>query len=192
METPPVARQEVRPLGRTEVRMPLKAARPHRLYALWLLLVSTGLCRGEALALTWDDIGPDRRRLRVRRNLRRIKKEPVFGTPKTARSQRTISLPRRCVDALREHRAAQRTERAVAGMKWDPLPYQPSGLVFTTPTGRPTDPRSLNRMLTVLCRTANVRRCGCTIAGTPASHSCRLKGWAPGPSWRRWVTARSP
>jgi integrase len=158
VETPTVARQEVRPLDRTEARMLLKAARSHRLYALWLLLVSTGLRRGEVLALTWDDIDLDRGQLRVRRNLQRIKKELVFGTPKTARSQRTVSLPRRCAAALREHQAVQRTERAAAGLKWDPLPHQPSGLIFTTPTGRPTDPRSLNRMLTVLCRNANVRR----------------------------------
>lgn len=157
VETPQVPRQEVRPLDPAEVRTLLKAARPHRLYALWLLLVSVGLRRGEVLALTWDDIDFDRRQLRVRRNLQRIKTELVFGTPKTARSLRTVALPGRCVDALREHRSAQRAERAAADMDWDPLPHQPSGLVFTTPTGRPTDPRSLNRMLEVLCRAANVR-----------------------------------
>ncbi len=32
------------------------------------------------------------------------------------------------------------------------------GLVFTTATGRATDPRSLNRMLTILCRDAKVRQ----------------------------------
>ncbi|MFE3830907.1 hypothetical protein [Streptomyces sp. NPDC059092] len=36
---------------------------------------------------------------------------------------------------------------------------RPAGrLIFTTITGRVTDPRSLNRMLTILCRNANVRR----------------------------------
>ncbi|WP_313896269.1 site-specific integrase [Streptomyces sp. YIM 98790] len=50
------------------------------------------------------------------------------------------------------------TERAAAGLGRDPLAHQPDGLVFTTPAGRPTDPRSLNRMLTVLCRRAKVRR----------------------------------
>ncbi|MFF7675625.1 site-specific integrase [Actinacidiphila glaucinigra] len=107
----------------------LKAARDHRLYALWLLLASTGLRRGEVLGLTWADVDPTNGQLRVRRNLRRIKRELIFGTPKTMRSVRTVSLPQ-----------------------------QPSGLIFTTATGRATDPRSPNRMLTVLCRNAEIRR----------------------------------
>ncbi|GHH82895.1 tyrosine-type recombinase/integrase [Streptomyces capitiformicae] len=39
-----------------------------------------------------------------------------------------------------------------------PTPGQPDGLIFTTATGRVTDPRSLDRMLTILCRDASVRR----------------------------------
>ncbi|MFB7374298.1 tyrosine-type recombinase/integrase [Streptomyces sp. NPDC056222] len=45
-----------------------------------------------------------------------------------------------------------------ADQKWKPLDHQPIGLIFTTSTGRATDPRSLNRMLTLLCAKAKVRR----------------------------------
>ncbi|MCT9090486.1 site-specific integrase [Streptomyces sp. ASQP_92] len=158
VETPTIERQEVHPLDAGEARLLLKTARPHRLYALWLLLISTGLRRGEALALTWSDINLENGQLRVRRNLQRIKRELLFGTPKTARSIRTVSLPKHCVAALRAHAAQQTRERAVAGEKWKPPAEQPNGLVFTTATGRATDPRSLNRMLTILCRDAKVRR----------------------------------
>ncbi|MCX4423033.1 MULTISPECIES: tyrosine-type recombinase/integrase [Streptomyces] len=44
------------------------------------------------------------------------------------------------------------------GKKWQPAPGHPDGLIFTTTTGRVADPRSLNRMLTILCRDAGVRR----------------------------------
>ncbi len=158
VETPTVEPQEVQPLDAAEARILLKTARNHRLYALWLLLISTGLRRGEALALTWSDIDLAAGQLRVRRNLQRIKRELLFGTPKTARSLRTVSLPKRCVDALIAHKAQQDEERKVADSKWQPVPDQPNGLVFTTATGRATDPRSLNRMLTILCRNAKVRR----------------------------------
>ena len=56
VETPTVDSQEVRPLDAAEARTLLKVAQPHRLHALWLLLVSTGLRRGEALALPWSDV----------------------------------------------------------------------------------------------------------------------------------------
>ncbi|MGW0553331.1 tyrosine-type recombinase/integrase [Streptomyces sp. NPDC002926] len=158
VETPTVERQEVHPLDAGEAKLLLKASRAHRLYALWLLLISTGLRRGEVLGLTWADVDLAAGQLRVRRNLQRIKRELIFGTPKTARSIRTVSLPQRCVAALIVHHAAQAEERKVAGDKWKPLAHQPHGLVFTTATGRATDPRSLNRMLTILCRKAKVRR----------------------------------
>ncbi|MCW8219531.1 tyrosine-type recombinase/integrase [Streptomyces griseolus] len=158
VETPTITRKEVRPLDGAEVRILLKAARTHRLYALWLLLVSTGLRRGEALALTWSDVDLTNRQLRVRRNVQRIRRELLFGTPKTTRSIRTVSLPQHLVRALTHHREQQERERKVAGKKWQPTPGQPDGLIFTTQTGRVIDPRSLNRMLTILCRNANVRR----------------------------------
>ncbi|MEU4061825.1 tyrosine-type recombinase/integrase [Streptomyces wedmorensis] len=158
VETPTVKREEVRPLDAGETRLLLRTARDHRLYALWLLMVSTGLRRGEVLALTWSDIDLSAGQLRVRRNLQRIKRELLFGTPKTTRSIRTVSLPKRCVDALHAHRATQEQEQKVAGEKWKPLDHQPGGLIFTTSTGRATDPRSLNRMLTLLCAKAKVRR----------------------------------
>ncbi|WP_371598601.1 tyrosine-type recombinase/integrase [Streptomyces sp. NBC_00564] len=158
VETPTVTPKEVRPLDVTEVRLLLKTAKSHRLYALWLVLVSTGLRRGEALGLTWGDIDLAGGQVRVRRNVQRIRRELIFGTPKTMRSVRTVSLPRHCVRALTQHREQQERERKVAGKKWQPVPGHPDALVFTTLTGRVTDPRSLNRMLTILCRDANVRR----------------------------------
>ncbi len=120
--------------------------------------MSTGLRRGEALALTWSDVDLTNGQLRVRRNVQRIRRELIFGTPKTMRSIRTVSLPKHCMRALTQHRAQQERERAVAGKKWQPAPGHPGGLIFTTTSGRVTDPRSLNRMLTILCRDAGVRR----------------------------------
>jgi integrase len=158
VETPTVTPKEVRPLDGAEARILLKTARAHRLYALWLLLVSTGLRRGEALALTWSDVDLTNRQLRVRRNVQRIRRELLFGTPKTTRSIRTVSMPRHLVRALTHHREQQERERKIAGKKWQPAPGQPDGLIFTTQTGRVIDPRGLNRMLTILCRDANVRR----------------------------------
>ncbi|MCU7822210.1 tyrosine-type recombinase/integrase [Kitasatospora sp. DSM 101779] len=157
VERPSVPHKEVQPLNAAEVRLLLRAAREHRLYPLWLLLVSTGLRRGEVLALTWSDVDLKARQLRVRRNLQRVGGQLLFGTPKTARSLRTIALPASCVAQLRERQEQQVQERAEAGLDWQPLDIQPDGLVFTTLTGTALDPRNLNRSLAALCSKAKLR-----------------------------------
>jgi len=55
--------------------------------------------------------------LRVRRNVQRIRRELIFGTPRTMRSFRTVPLPKRCVRALTEHREQQERERKVTGRR---------------------------------------------------------------------------
>jgi integrase len=114
----------VRPLDRGEAPLLLKAANSHRLHALWHLLVATGLRRGEVLGLTWADIDLTARQLRVRRNLQRLNKGLIFGTPKTARSLRTVALPASCVGHLKRHKVEQESERAQAGQHWEPYAFQ--------------------------------------------------------------------
>jgi integrase len=60
--------------------------------------------------------------------------------PKTPRSRRVIEVEPRVAMVLRRHRAAQEMERRVAGPVWD---GRIPDLVFTTPTGRPIDGRTL-------------------------------------------------
>ncbi len=47
----------------------LKAAEGTDLYSLWVLLTTTGLRIGEALALRWDDLDLEGRTLRVNRTV---------------------------------------------------------------------------------------------------------------------------
>ncbi|MFJ5803015.1 site-specific integrase [Streptomyces decoyicus] len=95
------------------------------------------------------------------------------------------------MDALTAHQAKQEEERKVAGAKWQPLPDHPNGLAFTMASGRATDPRSLNRMLTTLCRDAKVRR----VRVHDLRHTCAslllAQGVDPARSWRRSATAPS-
>lgn len=59
----------------------------------------------------------------------------VLTEPKTRKSRRRLPLPPQLVEALRQHRLAQRKARIHAGSEW-----HEQGLVFTTVTGRPIDP----------------------------------------------------
>jgi integrase len=87
----------------------LKAAETSRYYAALVLIASTGLRRGEALALSWDTsiVNLDEGWLRVRKTVGRVGKVLVFSEPKTDRSRRTVPLSPAVAAVLRKHKAAQ-------------------------------------------------------------------------------------
>lgn len=82
-----------------------------RIVAVWLG-IATGLRRGEALALVWEDVDFENARLRIRKQ---YGKEKVLKDPKTAKSRRTISIDSQTVDYLRDWRTRQQTIFAEAG-----------------------------------------------------------------------------
>ncbi|MFE2122426.1 tyrosine-type recombinase/integrase [Rhodococcus aetherivorans] len=77
------------------------------LYPLWHLLASTGMRRGEALALRWADINLVEGTVNVRRALdsSQVGKGSVKGT-KTGRN-RVVDIDERTVEVLRSHRAVR-------------------------------------------------------------------------------------
>jgi len=127
------------------------AAAEDRLYALVVLLLGTGLRRGETLALCWTDVDLDDGAARVRDTLSPVAGELTFTEPKTERSRRTVVLPRHVVAELRAHRARQAAERLSAGSAWSD-----QNLVFATRVGTPTDPRNAARAFEGIARRAEL------------------------------------
>ncbi|MEV0136424.1 site-specific integrase [Dactylosporangium sp. NPDC050688] len=101
-----------------------------RLYALYHLVTFTGLRRGEACGLHWDDLDLDTHTLTVRWQIVQHGWATSLDTPKTADSEAAIALDAETVAVLRAHRARQDRERLATGPAW-----ARTGLVFTTPTG---------------------------------------------------------
>jgi integrase len=62
------------------------------------------------------------------------------GDTKTRKSRRTLALPVRCADALREHRRRQDRARAEAGDRW-----KDASIVFTTAVGTELDAANVRR-----------------------------------------------
>ena len=123
-------------------RAPLRSAcaRTDRLYALWALLVTTGLRIGEATGLHWHDIDLEGRALHVRDTVKRVQgKGLVVGDTKTLHSRRRIELARSTVNALSAHQKQQEWERRIAGEAWTD-----QDLVFCTLTGGPFDAGSIS------------------------------------------------
>lgn len=139
--TPPrVPHYDVKPLTPEEARKLLETAKGDRLEALYALVLTLGLRRGEGLGLRWADIDLEQRQLRVTQALTQVAGRMSLGEPKTTRSRRTLPLTPGLVGLLKAHRARQLEDRLRAGPRW-----QNSGLVFTSTNGGPTHPRNALR-----------------------------------------------
>jgi len=106
----------------------MAAARGTRLEAYIVLSLLSGMRTEEARALRWDHV-----------------------VAKTPESRRTLALPRKCVEALREHRVRQAEDRLAAGPLW-----QDHGLVFASAVGTPMDDHNVRRMFRVITEDAGL------------------------------------
>jgi integrase len=108
----------------------LAAAENTSLNAYIVLSLLTGARTEELRALTWSyvDLDSDPPFMMVWRSVR------AGGETKTRKSRRTLKLPQRCVDVLRDHQARQEDIRHAAGGRW-----QDNDLVFPSRVGTPAD-----------------------------------------------------
>jgi integrase len=143
VKRPSVKRADARYLTAEEVGRLLAAARGDRLYPLIVVMLGTGLRRGEALALHWRDVDLAGGHVRVRWTLTRVAHQLVFDEPKTERSRRFVSLPSPLVEMLRRHKATLAAARLAAPF-WEPWTGH-DDLVFPTQVGTPTEPRNAAR-----------------------------------------------
>jgi integrase len=128
----------------------LVAIEAHRWRALWLIFLSLGLRKGEALGLLWPDVDLGTGLVTVQRSLRRRGGRLVDGPVKTQASSATVPVPRPLAAVLAEHRAVQQREREQACTWADP------DRVFTTSHGTPLDPRNVNYEWTKVCAAAGI------------------------------------
>jgi len=114
----------------------LAAAENTSLHAYIVLSLLTGARTEELRALTWSyvDLDSDPPFIMVWRSVR------AGGDTKTRKSRRTLKLPQRCVDVLRDHQERQNQIRKAAGSRW-----QDHDLVFPSQVGTPADSSHVRR-----------------------------------------------
>jgi integrase len=101
----PVApKEEVRPLDLDQATRFLKAARPERLYAMYVLDLDSGMRQGELFAVHWSDLDFDIGSVQVHRSLEEIDGKFRLKDVKTKKGRRRIDLSRATLDALNDHR----------------------------------------------------------------------------------------
>jgi len=90
-----------------------------RYEAMFHFALLMGLRRGEVLGVRWQDVDFVKGKLHVRQSLQRIPRRGVVsGSVKSETSDRTLSLPKVCLDALHRRQIIQQQECIKAGSKW--------------------------------------------------------------------------
>lgn len=149
---PRIVKPEIQPLTMEQAHKLLEAARGHRLEAVLTVALTTGMRRGELLALRWSDIDFEGQSLQVRRTVDFIARYGYIETePKTAKGRRKITLPPFVINELKQHRVQQLELRLKAGAAWQEL-----DLVFCGLHGNYLNPRYILKMFARVLKEAGL------------------------------------
>ena len=149
VKPPRPVRKQMRALDDAGIKKLLDTARGTRLYWPVLLAVSTGMRRGEFLALRWGSVDLDRSTLSVCEALEETRQGLAFKQPKTARSRRTVDLPSFLADEMRTAKVECAKQKLALGPAYDD-----QDLVFPNLNGSPWPPDSFSTAFVALARKA--------------------------------------
>lgn len=128
-------------LEQTQAFLTAAAARGDKWYAAFLLSIEIGPRPNETLALRWADLDFDNYSVSINRSLYWPDGGGYEFTPcKTARSNRTVTISAKVVEALRQHRRQQLEHRLGRGED-----YLDLDLVFASEAGTPMSWKNLTR-----------------------------------------------
>ena len=113
----------------------LDAARRHRLHALWRLIATRGLRRGESCGLRRTDTDLHAATATIRWQITQLGWDPVQGAPKSDAGERTVALDADTITDMTRWRQEQDKEKDAAGNAW-----AGSGFEFTDERGSPLHP----------------------------------------------------
>lgn len=151
IELAPENPKRPRPWTPDQCRAFLAATADDRLAGLYELMLVTGIRRGEAIGLRWEDVDLDGGALLVVQQITEVRGRSVVGTPKTKRGTRLVPIDDGTVALLRRHREAQEADRLAWGPAW-----HANGLVFTKENGLPLRPEYATRHFQALAARAGL------------------------------------
>ena len=99
---PKMEKREMKVLPEEKIRPYLMEANKRGLLAAYYLELTTGLRRGELLALLWTDLDIEAKTISVTKQVNRIKGKLTVSQPKTQNSIRTLAIPQQAVDLMVE------------------------------------------------------------------------------------------
>lgn len=102
---PKLEKREMKILPEDKIGPYLAEAERRGLLAAFYLELTTGLRRGELLALLWTDLDVENMTISVSKQVNRLNGELVVSQPKTPNSVRKLAIPQRAVELLVEEHA---------------------------------------------------------------------------------------
>lgn len=121
---------------------------PIKYKTMILLLIYSGMRKGELLGLEWEDINFEKETVNIERASQYIEHIGIITvSTKNQSSERVIKLPKIIFDQLKSYRAWQSQEIISLGKKWNQK-WEDSKRLFTTWNGSPMHPDSLNKWFT--------------------------------------------
>ncbi len=217
---PRLTEEEIEPYSVAEVKRILAAATTGRNSARWAIALALALRQCETLGLKSSDLDLPAGRLIVRRSRQRpwwdhgcggncakpksgycperIPQRADTADTKSRNDRRAIGLPVELATLLQQHRAEQDREREAAAQLWED-----GGWVFTTPTGRPLNPRTdftnWKKLLTAAgvreSRLHDARHTAATVLlvlGVPERAVMGLMGWSDSAMTTRYQHLHRP
>ena len=131
VERPKIQRKEMKVWDETQVMHFISTLAGTRWEALFYMAVTTGLRRGEILALRWSDFDWVSRKLNIQRQIRTVKGKGLqIRPPKSAAGRRVVILGERDIEKLKKHVDIQEQMKVWAGDRW-----KENGLIFPSTIG---------------------------------------------------------
>lgn len=193
VEPPRPAHREMTALGEDESIFLLEAATGTRLHVPILLAITTGMRRGEILALRWQDVNLLTGIVTVRRSIQETKAGISYKETKSRRA-RVVSLPTMANEILTTHRSRRNEIKIALGT--DYRTRISSAVERTAQSG----PHRLSRPPTALCCAGeNSGTSRFTVSGTRTPRNCSGPASVPRssrngsdmPRWgSRWTCTR--
>ncbi|MDZ4178032.1 MAG: tyrosine-type recombinase/integrase [Coriobacteriia bacterium] len=154
VDGPRPERHEAAVLGASDVAKLLTSLRtegPDWLYMAALLAVTTGLRRGEVLALMWSDVDLEGGHANIVQERVAAAGGAILKPPKSAASMSDVALPAYTVAELRSYAVRQKARRLASGELW-----QGENVVIDNGIGASVSPSHLSRCFTKAAKAAGL------------------------------------
>jgi len=147
--------EKIKFLTKEQVQKLMEIAKAHKnkdfdKYMAILILLRTGMRKGELLALTWKDIDFKNKLITINKTRNHFGSFP----PKTKKSNRIISIDNYLTKELKSFQTWQKKNKLKSKS------YQENDYVIVDELGIPYDEWKLNRILVSMCKKANLPQIG--------------------------------